>query len=309
MSRAVCAAVAVALALLAVACDRGGGAVLATNAVEHAQERAAEIARRYGVEPLPLEGLDLETPFSKVHLQDAGLQRMLFFVRDDGTPVLQTRLNLAHPYRLTVPYTQVMFASYLFQPEPSRVLIVGLGGGAMVHYLQRRDPQLVIDAVDIDPEIVSVADRYFGTRASDRVRLLVADGYDVIRKGADTYDVIYMDAFLRPSDETDDSGNPLRLKEASFYEALRARLSPGGVAVFNLNPHPVRTTDVAELRRAFPQLYVFHCDGDLNWVAVATQDATRRSVAELEAIGPSLGPRFDGDLTFGDMVELLQPPG
>jgi spermidine synthase len=296
------------LAPLLVGCGRDRAVDLPAAVTERATERAVEIARRYGVEPLPLEGIDLDTPFSKVRLQDAGLQRSLFFVRDDGTPMLQTRVNLALPHQLLVPYTQLMFVSYFFQPEPARVLIVGLGGGAMVRYLERRDPRLEILAVDIDPEIVSIADRYFGTRPSERVRLLVADGYEVIRNGADTYDVIYMDAFLRPSDETDQSGNPLRLKETSFYAALRARLSPGGVVVFNLNPQPERDSDVAELRQAFQQLYVFHSGGDLNWVAVATQEATPRSAVELAELAPSLGPRFEGDLSFSELIEMLQPP-
>jgi spermidine synthase len=278
----------------------------APGTTERAAERSLEIARRYGVEPVPVDGLDLETPFSRVQLRDAALLRSLFFLRDDGTPVLQTRLNLARPHLLTVPYTQTMFASYLFQPEPDRVLLVGLGGGAMVRYLQHRDPALAIDAVDIDPEIVRIADRYFGTRSSDRVRIEVADGYQVVRNGTDLYDAIYMDAFLRPSDETDPSGNPLRLKEAPFYGALRARLSPRGVAVFNLDPHPDRDRDIEDLRAAFPQLYVFASDGDLNWVAVATLEPTRRSAPELAAAAANLTPAFDGDVDFGAMVERLQ---
>jgi spermidine synthase len=278
------------------------------EAAERAAQRSVEVARRYGVEALPPDGLELETPFSKVRLRDAALLRSLFFVRDDGTPMLQTRLNLALPHVLTVPYTRTMFASYLFQPAPVRVLVVGLGGGAMVRFLEHRDPELEIEAVDIDPEVVRIADRYFGTRSSEHVRIEVADGYEVVRNGAQPYDVIYIDAFLRPSDETDSSGNPLRLKETPFYHALRSRLSANGVAVFNLNPQPDREKDVAELRGAFPQLYVFDCEGDLNWVAVATLEPSRRTVSELAQAASSLRPGFEGDLDFADMVGHLQEP-
>ena len=68
--------------------------------------------------------------------------------------------------------------------------------------------------MDIDPEMVAIADRYFATRSTDRIRILATDGYEFIRStdgSAPTYDVIYMDAFLRPSEETDRSGNPLRM--------------------------------------------------------------------------------------------------
>jgi spermidine synthase len=306
VSRRLLAAVSV-LAISVAGCDteRAG---LTPEAAERAAERSVEIARRYGVEALPLDGLELTTPFSRIRLRDAALLRSMFFVRDDGTPMLQTRLNLAVPHLLTVPYTRTMFASYLFQAAPTSVLIVGLGGGAMVRYLENRDPELEIDAVDIDPEVVRIADRYFGTRSSAHVRIEVADGYQVIRSGTGPYDVIYMDAFLRPSDETDSSGNPLRLKETPFYQALRSRLSPTGVAVFNLNPQPDRESDIVELRGAFPQLYVFHCDGDLNWVAVATLETSRRTAFELAQTASTMRPAFDGDLDFAGMVNHLQEP-
>ena len=293
-----------AVVLVFAGCDR----TTTADASDRAERRAVEVAQQYGVAALPAEGIDIETRFSKVHLQDVGLQRSMFFVRDDGSFALQSRLNFARPDLLVLPYSRVMFASYLFVPAPSRVLMVGIGGGSMVRYLERRDPELRIDAVDIDPEIVSIADRYFGTRSSDRVRLLVADGFEVVRNSADLYDVIYMDAFLRPSDETDRSGNPLRMKEGPFYAALRSRLSPEGVVAFNLNPQPERERDLDELRRFFPQLYVFHLEGESNWVAVATQESRRRTVPELETLAASLAPRFDGDVSCSEMIKLLQPP-
>jgi spermidine synthase len=293
------------------ACDRGAASQPAEGAAERAEQSAAEIAQRYAVEVVPPAGLDLVTEYSTLRIQDLGLQRALWFVRDDGTLALQTRLNLARPDLLMVPYTRTMFASYLFHPRPSRVLIVGVGGGAMIRFLERREPELLIDAVDIDPEVVAIADRYFATRPTQRIRILAADGYHFIRStdgaAAPTYDVIYLDAFLRPSEETDRAGSPLRLKQAPFYSALRQRLSPTGVAVFNLNPQPERQGDLDELRHAFAQVYVFEVDQDLNWIAVATQDPSRLAEAELRQLAAELEPRFGDGLAFTGMIDRLQP--
>jgi spermidine synthase len=176
----------------------------------------------------------------------------------------------------------------------------------MVRFLEHREPDLAIEAIDIDPQMIAIADRYFGTRGSERVKLAVADGYQVIRSAGEPWDVIFMDAFLRPSDETDGVGNPLRMKEGSFYAAVRARLAPGGVAAFNLNPQPQRERDLAELRQAFPQVYVFECDGAFNWVAIATLEPARRSGAELEAAAATLEPRFEGEPDFRAMLGHLQ---
>jgi len=43
-----------------------------------------------------------------------------------------------------------MFSSYLFLPRPEHVLIVGLGGGSMVRFLEHHEPDLKIDVVEID---------------------------------------------------------------------------------------------------------------------------------------------------------------
>lgn len=298
---------AAAALLTLIGCSDATSAGTADAPTARDAKRAAEIAQRYGVALLPPPGIDLTTPFSKVHLQDVGLHRALFFVRDDGSLYLQTQLNLAQPHVLLLPYSRTMFASYLFVPEPSRVLIVGLGGGSMVRYLERRDPALQIDAIDIDPEMLGIADRYFGTRPSERVRLWVADGYELIRTSADLYDVIYMDAFLRPSEESDHVGVPARMKEAPFYAALRARLTPTGVVAFNVNPSPERDRDMDDLRRAFPQVYVFDLANDASWVAVATLEPERRSPAELEALAAAVAPRFDGDVDYSDMVKRVRP--
>ena len=65
--------------------------------------------------------------FSRIRVRSDGDVRALTFVRDNGQEVVQSRVNLAAPQTLMSPYARGMFASYLYQPHPRRVLIVGLG--------------------------------------------------------------------------------------------------------------------------------------------------------------------------------------
>jgi spermidine synthase len=280
--------------------------VLSPELAGRAEKRADETAQRYSVERIPPEGLELDSDYSDIVIRDVGPMRALYFKRDDGSLVLQSRVSLAEPDRLLLGYQQSLFTSYLFVPEPARVLIVGLGGGGMVRFLQSRDPGVAVDAVEIDPVVVDVAQRYFGTMPSETVRLLEADGYDFIRQSQDRYDVIYMDVFLRPSDETDAAGAALRIKDAPFYAAMADHLTPQGVVAFNLLPHPERDGDVRELRQAFPQVYVFEVKAELNWIAIATRDPRRVELAELRQRAAALDARFAGSLSFADMIGLYQ---
>ena len=85
--------------------------------------------------------------------------RRLLFVRDRGEEVVQTRVNMKKPYELLHDCNRMMFASYSSMPKPERVLIVGLGGGAMVHFLKHYDSKVQVDAVEIDPVVAKLADR------------------------------------------------------------------------------------------------------------------------------------------------------
>src|SRR5688572_6318244 len=114
--------------------------------------------------------------FSRIRVRRYGDVRALTFVRDNGQEAVQSRLDLNAPHTLQSPYARGMFGSYLYQPNPRRALIVGLGGGAMVRFLTHYEPQVQIDAVEIDPAVVRIAGEYFGVRTGGNVRVHTADG-------------------------------------------------------------------------------------------------------------------------------------
>ncbi len=240
--------------------------------------------------------------FSKIRIRRRGNVRSLLFVRDSGREALQSRVDLAHPHELLLPYSRAMFASYLYRPEQHRVLIVGLGGGGMVHFLRHHQPQLEIDVVEIDPVIVRLADEYFGVRPDENTNIFTADGVDYLRTTEESYDVIYMDAFLKPSADTDATGVPQRLKTVAFYRAVQAKLKPEGIVVFNLNSHPNRDEDIATIGDAFPHTQLFDCPGARNLIVVGTTSAGPPDGASLETRAAELDRRFQANFSFREIL-------
>jgi spermidine synthase len=238
--------------------------------------------------------------FSRIRIRRDGDVRALTFVRDNGQEVVQSRVNLAAPQTLMSPYARGMFASYLYQPQPRRVLIVGLGGGAMVRFLTHHEPQVRIDAVEIDPAVVRIADEYFGVRSGGQVRVHTADAVAFVEVIAEPYDVIFMDAFLRPSDETDTTGVPTRLKTLAFLGRLKRALAPGGVIAFNVNEHDRMADDIAAVATAFGHAVVYDCPPASNKVVIATEGGL---VADDELRGRvgALDARFGGALSFAEL--------
>jgi spermidine synthase len=241
--------------------------------------------------------------FSTIRVRRNGDIRLLTFVRDDGRELVQSRVDLTAPQTLSSPYARSMFASYLYQPAPRRVLVVGLGGGAMVRFLAHHAPDVQIDAVEIDPVVVRLADQYFGVRSGDRVRVVTADAVAFIEATTERYDVIFMDAFLRPSSETDDTGVPSRLKTVAFLGRVKQALAPGGVVAFNINQHAGMADDIAAVTEAFGRVAIYRCTPAENEVVVATADAMPADEAIRARIG-ALDTQFHGALSFTELLGL-----
>lgn len=240
--------------------------------------------------------------FSRIRVRRDGDVRALTFVRDDGQEAVQSRINLTAPQTLVSPYAHSMFASYLYQPHPRRVLVVGLGGGAMVRFLTHHEPQVLVDAVEIDPAVVRLADRYFGVRSGGNVRVHTADAVKFVESATDRYDLILMDAFLRPSGDTDTTGVPTRLKTLEFLGYLKRALTPGGIVAFNVNEHATLADDIATVAAAFGRVAVYRSPPADNKVVIAaeggmaTDDDVRARIGALDA-------RFGGALSFADVLE------
>lgn len=240
--------------------------------------------------------------FSRIRIRRDGDVRAMTFVRDNGQEAVQSRIDLTAPHRLISPYARAMFGSYLYQPHPRRVLIVGLGGGAMVRFLTHHEPEARIDAVEIDPAVVRLADQYFGAGSGGNVRVHTADAVAFVESATDHYDLILMDAFLRPSGDTDATGVPARLKTEAFLNRLKQALNPGGVVAFNVNEHDKMAGDIALVTTVFGGAAVYNCPPAENKVIIATErgippdEELRARIAELDA-------RFEGALSFADLLQ------
>jgi spermidine synthase len=138
-------------------------------------------------------------------------------------------------YMLLAPYFR---PAQTAEPEPKRVLIVGLAGGtAAMQYRNAFGSSVDITGVEIDPDIVNAADRYFHLGDTD-THVVVQDGRYFLATDHAKYDVIVMDAYRQPY-------IPFHLTTREFFELARQHLNPGGVVVVNAGrtAHDFRLVD------------------------------------------------------------------
>lgn len=139
----------------------------------------------------------------------------------------QTRIRVGHPAELPMPYLRTAALGLVATENLHRALIIGLGGGAFASYLQARHPQVIVDAVEIDPVVAQLAQDHFSLTPTERLRVHVIDAVDFVRELSRSYDYILLDAY-----DADDI--PAALMTDDFLRNVKGRLNPGGVVVANI---------------------------------------------------------------------------
>jgi spermidine synthase len=161
------------------------------------------------------------SPYHVINVTDHGFIRVLRFMRNR-----QSSMYLDAPFDTDFEYPGYFHISLAVKPDATRTLVIGLGGATVVKRMWRDYPEMRIDAVELDPEVVDVAYRYFALPEDERIRVFAEDGRDFVDASTETYDIAIIDAF-------DEDQVPRPLTTDEFLRALRDHLSPDGVVAYN----------------------------------------------------------------------------
>ena len=130
-------------------------------------------------------------------------------------------------------------------------------------------------------------------RSGGNVQVHTADAVAFVESTTERYDLILMDAFLRPSSGTDATGVPTGFKTLAFLGHLKRALAPGGVVAFNVNEHASMADDIAAVAAAFGQAAVYRCPPADNKVVIAAE-GTLPTDDEMRARAAAIDTRFGG---------------
>lgn len=192
-----------------------------------------------------------------------GYRQLIFDGRFDGSDAIQSQVDLSNRDALTLSYARHMMTVPPVAAAAQRILVVGLGGACLQRYLHRLLPGAVVETVEIDPEVRRVAAEYFFLREDARQVVHIADGRKFIEQAKNKYDIILLDAFT--AEEI-----PYHLTTREFLQAVRDRLTEGGVAAANLwDGEPGYWDMVRTYADVFPELHIVKCSGARNSIVVA----------------------------------------
>ncbi len=121
----------------------------------------------------------------------------------------------------------------LAQDKPLRILVLGVGGGAVMHMLNEFLDCEKIIGLELNPIHIQVAEQFFSLKA-DNIELVQGDAIAWVenysgKKSTDKFDLIIDDLFY------EEEGEPIKLVPANstwFYH-LYSLLKPKGLVVMN----------------------------------------------------------------------------
>lgn len=183
-------------------------------------------------------------------------------VRDRG-PVRDLRFNVGiqsqmlrkDPYGPGLAYTDSMHIGPLLRPGTRRVLMLGLGGGTAARQFTHYYPNVVVDAVEVDPVVVDVARRFFLLQPGERLRVHVGDARTFLKRSGEQWDLIIIDVY-----STNRYGDtlPPHLVTREFFQEVSARLSAGGIVHFHCAYSNTKLMDAVHVTMAgvFPAVLV-----------------------------------------------------
>nr|WP_232771577.1 fused MFS/spermidine synthase [Colwellia sp. 12G3] len=166
--------------------------------------------------------------YRNILVEDKGDLRCLKFnVKTNKTR--QSCLLKSQPQQLVFNYTKQLLSGLFVNPEPKRILIIGLGGGTMSNTLHQLLPGSYIDNVEIDQSVIKVARQYFGFLENDQIKTYSQDGRVFVKRAIlkkQAYDWIILDAF---------NGDyiPEHLMTKEFLEEVKSLLSENGILTAN----------------------------------------------------------------------------
>lgn len=169
--------------------------------------------------------------------------------------------DLTDELALPVTYTRYMTIAMAYPENPEKVVEIGSGGGRTSAYLSQSIKDTNVTTVELDPEVLRLADKYFGLKKSENLDIVEQDGRIYLTRNKEKHDIIIVDAYRGPF-------VPFHLLTRQFYELSAKRLNEGGVMVQNIEPSTMLfDAAIATISDVFDHVDLFEARGNIVVIA------------------------------------------
>jgi len=188
---------------------------------------------------------------------------------------------------------------------PAKNLVVlGMGAGGSIQVSREVAPEIEIDAVEIDPEVVRVAGEFLGLPQNDpKLHVHIADARPWLAGHAGKSDLVHIDLF---------QGGPyvpFYLTTVEFFRLVRLRMTDSGMLILNVYDRSAGQELLqamgATMREVFPSIEkLSRPDGNHILFAFAEKRGLEETVLRLKQGGGPAWVRELAQKAAGEIVEF-----
>ena len=188
--------------------------------------------------------LEIKTQHSQIKLIEDSTEYVL---RASGNAI-HSIVSKQHPHRIQLKNLEYLMGILLFSNSPKKVLLLGTGGGSLLHFFLHFFPSCHLTTIDIDRELIELLQTNMGLPPnSSQLNHHFCDARDFLLDNNDQYDLILVDIFIGAQ-------SPYWLLEKDMLDQLCHQLEPDhGALAMNLiisSPSGFKTF-YQSLRRTF----------------------------------------------------------
>ncbi|KAF5303179.1 hypothetical protein FQA39_LY10092 [Lamprigera yunnana] len=150
------------------------------------------------------------------------------------------------------------------------IAVIGLGGGGLCMFLRKFLPNAKITAIDIDNDMLEVAQKWFSLKIDNKLRVRIMDGIEFLHESAEK--VEKFDAILFDVDSKDTSIGmscpPAQFIMSTTLNNAAKCISDRGLLIINavMRDESLRMPLLQDLKNKFPTVVSYSLDEDLNEV-------------------------------------------
>lgn len=175
---------------------------------------------------------------------------------------IQTLISRRTPHKPVMRYLKaITLAARVFKGS---TCVLGVGGGAILHYLSHENPDDPLLAVEYSPQVLAVARRFFGLDTLSGLTVMEADAFDVLAHTDGIFDNILVDLATA-------EGLPSACFHEVFFKNSHRALASNGVLALNLSTPERHQALLQPLRVVFGETLSVPIRGCANIIVFATK--------------------------------------
>ncbi|QYJ78210.1 spermidine synthase [Shewanella acanthi] len=225
---------------------------------------------------------ETQDEYGVIRVLDYGESRVLSFGDNDE----QSKILKTSPHVPQHTYVQAMLLVLLFC-KPKSAIVLGLGGGALIHALRNFDAAIKLTAVELRPVVIELAKRYFQLPIGKKLNLINGNAITFLENpDHKKVDVIFADIYSA-------KGVDSAQLSPSFLENCTKLIKPNGYLVLNCwKEHSQNRELLEDLKQHFAHIDACLTSGG-NWVIFASQTSQILGDSSLKNQAQALSQQLD----------------